>query len=537
MILAIDDTTTNLEILEDLLEEYDVIPTISGRDALEITNKEKVDLILLDIMMPNMDGYEVCRRLKSDDKTKDIPIIFITAKADEDSIEKAYDMGGTDYITKPFKPKELLSKVKKELQYKQMLEEIKLLAIQDKKELEVRTNEISEYKKAVDYGTIASKSKFLSNMSHEIRTPLNTIMGFIDLLKEEDLNKKSSEYVDMIGQSSQNLLKIIEDILDFSKIESEKLDINKIDFNTKNEFNVVTYLFLDKCLEKDISLTLNIDDKVPSFINTDPLRIKQVIINLLSNAVKFTSEGTRVKTQCKDGLNPSCKNIDVNISYKDKVLKVSVKDNGKGIEKDKLSHIFESFSQEDNSTTREFGGTGIGLSISSQLVKLLGGELKVKSEVGIGSEFYFDIPIGIVKDTVATTTTSSTAINLENKKILLVEDNKANQIFMKIIFKKLKIEFDLANDGLEAIEFFKKNLYDAILMDENMPNMNGIKATKEILAIEKEKNIKHTPIIALTANALKGDRERFLEAGMDEYITKPTNKQKISDILSKILEK
>ncbi|MFA6138143.1 MAG: nitrate- and nitrite sensing domain-containing protein [Sulfurimonas sp.] len=367
--------------------------------------------------------------------------------------------------------------------------------------------------------SVKAKAEFLANMSHEIRTPLNALLGFVDLLKDESRGRKSLKYVEIISSSSKSLLKIIEDILDFSKIESGKLNIDKIDFNTKAEFEVITYLFSAKCSQNNINLSLVCDENMPQIINTDPLRVKQVISNLLSNAIKFSKEG---------------KNIIVDISYRDNLLNVSVKDEGKGIASDKLSHIFESFSQEDSSTTREFGGTGLGLSISSELVKLLGGELKVKSEVGVGSEFYFSIPITIGKKLLKTDERFKD-ITFADKKVLLVEDNKANQMFMKIILKKLTLKFDIANDGLEALEAFKINKYDAILMDENMPNLNGIEATKQIRFLEKEQNLKHTPIIALTANALKGDREKFLEAGMDEYLTKPIDKKRLTEILENFL--
>lgn len=208
-----------------------------------------------------------------------------------------------------------------------------------------------------------AKSEFLANMSHEIRTPLNAILGFVDLLKDESKGRKSLEYVEIIDKSSKNLLQIIEDILDFSKIESGKIDIDKIDFNARDEFEIVTHLFEAKCSEKNINLSIVIDDNVPQTINTDPLRIKQVLLNLLSNAIKFTNNG---------------KNIAIAIKYIDNHLHISVKDEGKGISEDKLERIFESFVQEDSSTTREYGGTGLGLSISCELVKLLGGVLKVK---------------------------------------------------------------------------------------------------------------------------------------------------------------
>jgi len=395
----------------------------------------------------------------------------------------------------------------------------KVIILQRKQLVESKNS--YKYQKELAKASEKSKLEFLANMSHEIRTPLNAILGFVELLKDESRGRKSLEYVEIIDSSSQSLLHIIEDILDFSKMESGKINIDKIDFNPKKEFEVLVHLFSAKCSEKNINLSLVLGKDLPPSVNTDPLRIKQIISNLLSNAIKFTTDG---------------KNIILEISYKDELLSVSVKDEGKGIAKDKLEHIFESFSQEDSSTTREYGGTGLGLSISSELVKLLDGKLKVKSEVDIGSEFYFSIPAKIGNE-IQEIKDEDINITFDEKKALLVEDNKANQMFMKLVLKKLNMKFDIANDGLEAIDMFKKEKYDIILMDENMPNLNGIEATKQILNIEKEDNLEHTPIIALTANALKGDKQRFLEAGMDEYMTKPVDRKLFSNLLEKLFQK
>ncbi len=363
-----------------------------------------------------------------------------------------------------------------------------------------------------------AKSEFLANMSHEIRTPLNAILGFIDLLREKEYDKSKLNYLQTIHSSSQTLLGIINDILDFSKIESGNLAIDKVDFNVDSEFRSLLKLFQARAKEKNIKLTLHMHPHIPAALHSDPLRIKQVIANLLSNAVKFT---------------PQNGSVDLYIGYKNEYLQVAVKDSGIGIPKDKQGQIFDAFRQAENSTTRKFGGTGLGLSISAKLVSMLGGELKVKSVVGRGSIFYFDIhaKAGKYKRINQVSTTSS---QLENKKILLVEDNKANQMFMSIVLKKLKISFDIANDGFEAITAFNKKSYDLILMDENMPNLNGIEATKRILQIEREQLKPHTPIVALTANALKGDRERFLAAGMDDYLTKPVDQATLAQTIEKL---
>ncbi len=358
-----------------------------------------------------------------------------------------------------------------------------------------------------------SKSEFLANMSHEIRTPLNAILGFIDLLKEKEEDKEKLKYITTIQNSSNTLLGIINDILDFSKIESGNLSIDKVDFNVDEEFKTLVELFRAKASEKSINLSLVMDENMPAALHSDPLRIKQVIANLLSNALKFTPRNGKVELR---------------IGYKEGKLLVSVKDSGIGVPKDKQKHIFKAFSQAESSTTRKYGGTGLGLSISSRLISMLGGKLTLESEEGLGSTFSFAIDVELGKYKKPKSLKSTELSHLKGKKILLVEDNKANQMFMSLILKKFGLVFDIANDGLEAISAFEKNSYDLILMDENMPNLNGIEATKRILQLEKERGLPHTPIIALTANALKGDREKFLEAGMDEYLTKPINKEKLA---------
>jgi len=391
---------------------------------------------------------------------------------------------------------------------------ILLYIINQKKKLESKlTTEKNRARKAEK-----AKSEFLANMSHEIRTPLNGILGFVDILKDNLKNKQNKEYLKIIDSSGNHLLGVIEDILDFSKIESKKLEIEQIDFDVKDELLSVVELFKAKASEKNIVMSVNLDNDLPQTLNADPLRIKQVISNLLSNAIKFTDNG---------------KKIHITLSYEDETLSVCVKDEGIGIKQKKLKHIFEAFGQEDSSTTREFGGTGLGLSISKELIKLMNGELNVESEVGKGSEFYFSVPAKQVNSIVKHI--EKTEFRELIGRVLIVEDNKANQMFLSVILKKMKLDFEIANDGLEAVEMCTSTKYDAVFMDENMPNMNGIQATKHIREYEKKNVLEHTPVIALTANALKGDREKFLKAGMDEYITKPFNKKKIYEVLNRFL--
>jgi signal transduction histidine kinase/CheY-like chemotaxis protein len=364
------------------------------------------------------------------------------------------------------------------------------------------------------------KSEFLANMSHEIRTPLNAITGFIKLLEKRTQDEKSKEYLNIINSSSNSLLQIIEDILDFSKIESGKLLIDAIDFNMIEEISLALKLFEARCNEKNIKLELCLVGELPTYVHTDPLRIKQVASNLISNAIKFTQEG---------------KKIELIVSYKKECLFINVKDEGKGVAEDKLDHIFESFNQEDNSTTRKYGGTGLGLAISKELVSLMGGEIKVSSTEGIGSEFSFYIPAKTVKLSEEINCKEEQIEKFSQKHILLVEDNKSNQLLMRIILEEMGFSVSIANDGKEGVEAFKEGRYDLVLMDENMPNMDGVEATRNIRKIENENSLEYTPIIALTANALKGAKEYFLEAGMDDYLSKPLEQKLLLQVLSKFL--
>lgn len=367
-----------------------------------------------------------------------------------------------------------------------------------------------------------AKGDFLANMSHEIRTPLNAILGFIGLLKDKPHDEESTKYLNTIDNSSHSLLGIINDILDFSKIESGKLDIDPVVFNPSKEFASTADLFRARCSEKHISFSIELSPNLPRGLKSDILRIKQVISNLISNAIKFTE---------------SYKSVILKIDYQNNLLSCSIQDQGIGISEEALYKIFDAFSQAEASTTRKFGGTGLGLAISSKLIGMLGGELKVESELGKGSRFFFEIPAKEVIIQEKPIQNQSTEIDFFGH-ILLVEDNKTNQLLMSAILKKQGLSFDLAEDGLLAIDAVKNKDYDLVLMDENMPNLNGIEATKAIREWEQTlPNKPSIPIIALTANAMTGDKERFVAAGMDEYLTKPVNVPKLITVLRHFLPK
>ncbi len=388
------------------------------------------------------------------------------------------------------------------------------------KEVRKRTRELEIASRA--------KSDFLANMSHEIRTPLNGVIGFIDILYKNEVDIDKRNKLQIIKESGSSLLMIINDILDFSKIENNKLVLEKKILFISNIFTHTVELFFGVAKEKDISIILNIDEKLPEKIIGDSTRIKQVLSNLLSNAIKFANTSSKVI---------------VNVDYLEEVeqLLCEVIDEGIGIEAKKLNYIFKSFQQADSSITRKHGGTGLGLSISKVLIELMDGEIGVESEINVGSRFYFILPLlipnlkenEIIEREIKESEIENIQIKNLSGKVLIVEDNKTNQLLLTILLDEFGYESFAVDNGLEAIEEFKNSVYNLVLMDENMPIMNGIEATKIIRTLDNGKTI---PIIAVTANALKGDKEKFILSGMDGYLSKPIDAEKLKVYLRKYLQ-
>jgi PAS domain S-box-containing protein len=389
--------------------------------------------------------------------------------------------------------------------------------------------------RAKKYAEAANKAKsdFLANMSHEIRTPLNGIIGFTDLLKNTQLETIQKEYMHTINQSANSLMKVINEILDFSKIESGKMELeikeNDIREIANNVINLVKY---DSNLKK-IELQLDIDENIPKYLFVDNIRLQQVLINLLSNAVKFTKKGN-VTLHIKNK-----KMIDVNHH----LIHFSVTDTGVGIKKEFLDKIFDAFSQGDTSTTRIYGGTGLGLTISNQLLSLMNSKLSVESTINIGSNFYFELDVKtnssskkIVEETIIKEPSSKKELQQLQYKILIVEDNKINLLLAKTLVQKISPNAEIyeATNGEKAIHQAQTILPDLIIMDIQMPIMNGYEATIEIRKIPQ---LKDTPIIALTAGTIIGEKERCIEVGMNDYASKPIIKEELENVLSNWIKK
>ncbi len=387
--------------------------------------------------------------------------------------------------------------------------EFAIAVIEDITSIKAAEKELIEARRLAEQSGLL-KEAFLANMSHEIRTPMNAILGFTNLLLKKDFAEPEKEKLQTIKTSGETLLRIINDILDISKIESGMMTFEETPISIKETFGSLKAMLSAKAQEKNLRLTFECEDSIPEVLLGDPTRLTQIILNLLSNAIKFTNRDGKIDVFAKKA------------GVKDNVLIVdfSVKDTGIGIAEEKQAQIFERFRQAETTTTRKYGGTGLGLSIAKQMVTLLGGELKVKSAVGVGSVFSFTMPFKQTSNTQLYKRKEKQDFNitdLNKKAILVTEDNPINVKFITSLFADYAIIPDLARDGKEAVELVKNKKYDLILMDIEMPEMNGYEAT-DIIRNELKSNV---PIIAMTAHAMAGEREKCLRLGMNDYISKP----------------
>jgi len=369
------------------------------------------------------------------------------------------------------------------------------------------------------------KEQFLSNMSHEIRTPINSVIGFTNLLQKTNLNNEQGQFVSLINTASKNLLNIVNDILDISKIEAGMLHFDKNPFSTREFCYSIEMMFFHHAADKKLSYEWIIDENVPEYLVGDKERLTQILNNLINNALKFTDRGgITVRVSVRD-LNEQKAN-----------LRISVKDTGIGIQPDKLETVFDRFEQAQTDNTKNYGGTGLGLSIVKKLVVMQGGNVSAKSQPGSGTEFIIDMPFGIGQEdvishikfgTVKNICPVNEAQNLAGYRILAAEDNKMNQMLLTYIFQQWKLDLDLAENGQKAIDLLQQKNYDIVLMDIQMPVMDGYTATA-FIRNELKMNI---PVIAMTAKVLPGEKERCRSLGMNNYISKPLNENILYDIL------
>jgi len=514
-IIAVDDNPENLTAIKNTLKDiYMVYPSPSAPDMFELLEHIRPDLIMLDVEMPGMNGYDAIKQLKSSDKNREIPVIFLTSMSDPQSEMEGLKLGAVDYISKPFVTPLLLRRIKTHISIMEHQREITdLLGL---KTQEVKLREMAEQ---AAQSASQAKSNFLSRMSHEIRSPLNAVIGMINIANEEKDVASLKTYLAKAGTAAKLVLSVINNILDMSKIEANKFELSDAEFDFGKMMSNIIDTANSAAPEKHQNITLVINPNVPSLIICDELRLTQIINNLMNNAVKFTPENGKItlsaeKLEEKDG---------------EITLKFEVEDTGCGISPEQQKTLFTAYNQADTAAAKNFGGTGLGLFIARRITELMRGTISVESLLNKGAKFTFTIKAKKGAQSAVNQTSSgprtdlkASDLNLKDYTILVAEDMDFNREVLAKYLEKTGITIDFAEDGKIAVEKFKANSdkYKLVFMDINMPEMNGDEATKIIRALDIEK-AKTIPIIAMTADVFKEDIEKCLAAGMNDHIPKP----------------
>jgi len=500
-ILIVDDVAANLKILGFILkkEGYKVRPVPNGTLALQAAEKEKPDLILLDVMMPDMDGFEVCRRLKEDQKLADIPVIFISALNDTNDIVNALKAGGVDFITKPFRAEEVIARVKTHLK---LYQQSRTLQEQSKKLQEL----------------VATKDKFFSIITHNLRGPLGGFMSLTELLADDSFEISAEAQKEMnhdLYNSSRNLFNLLENLLVWARMQQGQIVFNPVQINLKELVSESIRALEDAIRKKEIRITAQLPEDQNVYADSNMLQ--SIVRNLISNAIKFTPKGGKVTVSAYFTEN--------NTSV------VVVKDTGIGMNSTMTANLFRLNVNNSRPGTEGEQSTGLGLLLCKEFVDRHGGEIWVESVKDAGTSFYFTIPANTVSNEIALA--DQVKDKIENLKILIAEDNENSEILMRIVTNTFSNRTLVASTGADAVEICRTNPdIDLVLMDIKMPELDGYEATRQIRQFNQK-----VVIIAQTAFGMEGDRKLAIEAGCNDYISKPIEISVLVELIQKYFKK
>jgi signal transduction histidine kinase/HPt (histidine-containing phosphotransfer) domain-containing protein len=516
VILVIDDVIENVAVLGATFSEVaEVQFATSGHEGLALARRTVPDLILLDVMMPDMDGFQVCERLQQEEVTRAIPVIFVTARTDAASESRGLALGAVDFIHKPLRPDLVQARVRLHLELARRARALEAAnqALEDK--VAQRTQDLMDALQRAE-GAARSKTDFLARMSHELRTPLNAVIGLSQVgLREEAAGRAAQSLYPRILSAGQHLLRVVNDVLDFSRIEAGKCTVESQPFDLASTVAQAAQLLEPQALAEGIALHVDWSPGPRPQVMGDAQRIQQVLVNLLSNAVKFTEKGQ----------------VRLRVSSVDARHVFEVTDTGIGLTPEQIARLFQPFEQADSSSTRRHGGTGLGLVISRHLAREMGGDITVRSTPGQGSSFTFTVtlPEAPTRDTEPGALIGGTG-RLDGLRVLAAEDMEVNRFLLARILEQEDARVQFAEDGAAAVRAVQAQAggaaasapFDIVLMDLQMPEMDGFEATRRIRQIRPD-----LPVIGLTAHALPEERARCHAAGMVGHVAKPVDVEEL----------